>query len=176
MTQFRPHTPTMSGFTLVELMTAIAVLAILAAIAVPSFRPIIENWRVRDAAAELQSTLYFARSEAVKRGGNVSVVANSKSNDWSTGWEVQDNAGNILQQGAVPTDTTVAQAAPGAQTIYFDRWGMASDNSAAGGGAKALSFLIKPTGGSDTGYAAIRVCVSQGGSSVQERQGGACPT
>jgi type IV fimbrial biogenesis protein FimT len=57
------------GFTAIELMVTVAILAVLAGIAAPSFNPIIERWRVRQVSEELQSTLYFARSEAVKRGG-----------------------------------------------------------------------------------------------------------
>ena len=38
------------GFTAVELMVVVAIVAILAALAGPSFAPLIERWRVRDAA------------------------------------------------------------------------------------------------------------------------------
>ena len=53
------------GFTMIELMTVVAIMAILLALAGPSFTPLIERWRVRDSAETLTSTLYYARSEAI---------------------------------------------------------------------------------------------------------------
>ena len=55
-----------AGFTAIELMVVLAILAVLAALAAPSFNPLIERWRVRQATEALQSTLYFARSEAIR--------------------------------------------------------------------------------------------------------------
>ena len=63
----------MRGFTLLEVMVVVAIIAVLAALAGPSFTPLIERWRVRQAVENLQSTLFYARSEAIKRGGNVSI-------------------------------------------------------------------------------------------------------
>src|SRR5256885_11314686 len=62
------------GFTTLELMVVVAILAILTALAAPSFTPLMERWRVRQVAEDLQATIYFARSEALKRGGNVTIA------------------------------------------------------------------------------------------------------
>ncbi len=56
------------GLTLIELMTAVAVVGILAAIAVPAFNDMIERARIRGASDELVTTLALARSEATQRG------------------------------------------------------------------------------------------------------------
>ena len=66
-----------SGFTAVELLVTIAILAVLAALAAPSFAQILEKWRIRQINEALQSSLYLARSEAIKRGGNVVVKKTS---------------------------------------------------------------------------------------------------
>jgi len=61
------------GFTLVELMVTIAILAILATIGLPSFQRLIADYRVSSQANGVQGLLQFARSEAVKRRQSVSV-------------------------------------------------------------------------------------------------------
>ena len=59
------------GFTLLELLTAMAVVAILAAIAIPNFRSAIASNRLTTTANGLITALHQARSEAVRR--NVAV-------------------------------------------------------------------------------------------------------
>ncbi|MBS3804597.1 MAG: GspH/FimT family pseudopilin [Oleiphilaceae bacterium] len=72
------------GFTLIELMVVIAVLAIIATVAVPSFQSVIESNRVTTQANNLLSAIQLTRSEAVKRGVGVSLSADS--NDFNEGW------------------------------------------------------------------------------------------
>ena len=76
------------GFTLLELMVAIAVLAILATVGVPSFRALIQNNRVTTQANELVSALSFARTEAVKRGRDVEVEITQVGSGWRADVEV----------------------------------------------------------------------------------------
>ncbi|GAB2894302.1 GspH/FimT family pseudopilin [Microbulbifer echini] len=64
-----------NGFTLIELMVVITVLGIVTALAVPSFSTLIENNRMSTMTNDLNSTLQFARSEAVRRKGDVRVSA-----------------------------------------------------------------------------------------------------
>lgn len=81
---------TASGFTLLELLITIAVVAVLAAIAVPSFQNMIATQRMRSAANDLVSTLNFARSEAVKR--NTTVTVTPAAGGWGDGWTVAAGA------------------------------------------------------------------------------------
>lgn len=62
------------GFTLIELMTVIAIVAILLAIAAPSFSGLIEKKRLEGVFTELATDLQFARSEAVQRNANVRIT------------------------------------------------------------------------------------------------------
>jgi type IV fimbrial biogenesis protein FimT len=78
------------GMTLIELMTTIAIAAILTMIAVPSFTKVIALQRLKSAASNLQVALLTGRSEAIKRNANVSVKSNASSADWSSGWKVTD--------------------------------------------------------------------------------------
>jgi type IV fimbrial biogenesis protein FimT len=61
------------GFSLVELMVTIAVMAILVAIALPSFRDVIHRNQVSSASNELLASLAYARTEAIARGQLVSM-------------------------------------------------------------------------------------------------------
>ena len=61
------------GVTMVELLTVIAVVAILVALAVPSYRDYFEKARLRGAADELATLLAEARQDAVKQNKQVSV-------------------------------------------------------------------------------------------------------
>lgn len=55
------------GFTLVELMVTLALVAIIMGLAVPAFTALIERTRITSAAMDIRTALALARSEAVKR-------------------------------------------------------------------------------------------------------------
>jgi type IV fimbrial biogenesis protein FimT len=59
------------GFTLVELMVAISVLAVLTAIAVPSFTNMINRNRLASQSNELLSAIQYARMEAIRTSTKV---------------------------------------------------------------------------------------------------------
>lgn len=109
------HPSRQSGFTLVEVLVVVSILALLSALALPSFQPLIERWRVKTSVEELQSSLYFARSRAITEGGNIVIVKNDVSgscvstgnNDWSCGWRIYLDANRDGNQAAcTPADTT----------------------------------------------------------------------
>ena len=78
------------GFTLVELITAMAVISLLVAIAVPSLQSFTMNDRLRTNINTLMGHLAFARSEAVKRSQQVAIcssgTATACNGNWSDGW------------------------------------------------------------------------------------------
>jgi len=78
------------GFTLIELMVVVVVLAIAATVAVPSFQQVIENNRLATEANRVLSAITYTRSEAVRLGDEVSMTA--ASGGFANGWCVHSGA------------------------------------------------------------------------------------
>lgn len=84
------------GFTLVELMVTISVLAILVALALPSFHDFVAKQRVRNASFQLMAALVQARSQAITQSGTVSLKRSGST--WSSGWSVTDDTNTFGRQ------------------------------------------------------------------------------
>lgn len=68
------------GFTLIELMVTVAVVAILVGVAVPSFQGAVNGNRLASSANELVASLQTARMEAIRRNRRVVVCASANAN------------------------------------------------------------------------------------------------
>lgn len=90
MMKARTHIGLQSGFSLIELMTVVSIVAVMAAISAPSFSAMLKTLKVKTVADDLFVDMTLARSEAIKRKVNVSLVPKdtSASKDWAKGWDV----------------------------------------------------------------------------------------
>jgi type IV fimbrial biogenesis protein FimT len=84
-----------TGVTLLELMIALSIVAILGTLAVPSFSGLLHDSERTTAVNSFVHSLYLARSEAIKRGEVVSLCKSANGEncsntapDWNGGWMV----------------------------------------------------------------------------------------
>lgn len=89
------------GFTLVELLAALAILAVLAGLAAPAWRNLALDARRAAAMEDLARAAWYARVEAMQRGRPVELCASASGTNcdgssagWSAGWRVAP-AGNL---------------------------------------------------------------------------------
>lgn len=94
------------GFTMIELMATVAVLAILTLVALPSYRTFVVGQGIKSASFDIMATLMLARSEAIKRNTNVAVTPISGS--WQNGWTVAAGTTTLTQRAALKTGVSVA--------------------------------------------------------------------
>lgn len=99
-----------AGVTLVELLIALVVLAILLAIAVPSFRDFFEKARLRGAADELVSFFGTQRQAAVRFDRQVHASIRGTTDVWCAGARMAPNP--VVGQQVPPAGTCDCSATP----------------------------------------------------------------
>ena len=141
------------GFTLIELMVAIAVTAILVALAVPSFRNLIVSSRLNGVASDMVDAVSFARSESIKRNSSIQLcraataaatTCAGASGDW-VHWVVLSGA-NVLRRGEL---NTYGGSVEMTSTLTNDRVDFGGD-------------ALARTGGNLIAESEISVCSSSG--------------
>lgn len=143
-----------AGFTLIELMVAIAVLAITLAMAVPSFTGLINGNRLVAQSNELVASLQLARSEAIRRNARVALCASddgsscsgTSSGDWSY-WVVRvvsdtTSSGLLRAYQANPSLRVQSSAAISGNTTYPNEVVFSSDGLARAYGGALLAASI----------------------------------
>lgn len=135
------------GFTLVELMVTISIVAILAVVAVPAFSDMVKNNRMVSVRNNLLNAIQYARSEAVSRNRSVSICPSTDqltcaaTNDWATGWIVFEDTAT----GATATVDTIIRVYEGVNgfNVDFVSTGVATTDD---------FFRFQPTGMLDTEF------------------------
>jgi prepilin-type N-terminal cleavage/methylation domain-containing protein len=90
-----PTAHSATGFTLPEALATLMVVSVLSVMAVPMIRDMVQGYRIKTASFELFLTLNYARSEAIKRAGPVTVTAAGAG--WETGWRILDQTGKVIK-------------------------------------------------------------------------------
>lgn len=149
------------GLTLVELLVTLAIVAVGAAIAAPSFKGMIADTRLSAQANDLLASLKYTRSEAVKRNARVSMckkasdatcaVTDTATANWQGGWLVFvdggavgtiDGTDTILRvQGPLAASTLIGD---GAITNYVSYLGTGQTSASAGGTQVGAFSLCDP--------------------------------
>ena len=80
------------GFTLIELLVTLAVMGIVLAIGVPSYRELIRSNRLTTQINEFSASLNLARSEAIRRG--IRVAVRKREGEWESGWQIFTDLSN----------------------------------------------------------------------------------
>jgi type IV fimbrial biogenesis protein FimT len=108
------------GFSLIELIVVMAIAAVLLGIGVPNLSQYIVSSRLSGASNEFFTALNVARSEAVRRGVQVTLMTNAAANsrDWTSGWTmfVDSNRDGTLNAGEEVLRVGTALEAP--MTMY----------------------------------------------------------
>jgi type IV fimbrial biogenesis protein FimT len=125
------------GFTIIELMIAVVLLGVLVALAMPSLSDMMRRMKIETAASSLSVAFATARSEAVKRGRDVSVCISSdgaacaNSTDWAVGWVIYETAGTPIKTFDAPTGGLTMLDANSLKSVTFSPAGGTSLATAA---------------------------------------------
>jgi type IV fimbrial biogenesis protein FimT len=105
------------GFTIIELMTVLVIVGVLAVIAIPSFNDLMARRRLEGVTTDLSTDLQFARTSAVTQRGTTTVRTQGSGTQYLV----------TTAQGAktvnLPADVTVTDGV----TVTFDQFRGASD-------------------------------------------------
>jgi len=113
----------MRGFTMIELVVAMSVAAILCAVAVPSIRNVLISERRVAEVNDLVGALNYARSEAVKQNAAAGVSVNANGS-WANGWSVCCGSGGATLQTVPSINSSSSISASNSNgtltTVAFD--------------------------------------------------------
>ncbi len=139
------------GFTLIEIMIAIAIMAIIAGIAIPNYIEWSMGARLRSAVNDLSSDLAMARLRAIKSSAKVGVIFAAD------GYQVfiDDNDNNTLDSGEVilrskqyPAGVSMSGTTFASSRALFHRTGASSAGTVmlSRGGNQQINIVVNAVG------------------------------
>jgi len=161
-----------SGFTLLELLTTVAIAGVVMALAVPAMKSFVQRGKMTSYGNELVSAIQLARANAIKNAGFAcvcpttnamdAVPACSGSNDWETGWMAfSDSTGDCVFN---PADATPDVLIKVMDDDGFDNFTVRNNNSS----INSLDYIrfnsrgvpVQPGGASQQGM--FTICDERG--------------
>ncbi len=156
----------LKGFTVIELVVAIAIASILLSLAAPSFTTSIQNNRLVTQINELNTSLSIARTEAIKRNSNITVCKSSNGTSCSGNWHdgriifIDNDSDGSVDNGDGDEILFVSGAIPADSTLTFSETRVSYANTGFGtsgangaftlcdtrGATHAKGLIIGPTG------------------------------
>jgi type IV fimbrial biogenesis protein FimT len=159
-----------SGYSLVEMIIAIAIIGILAAMAIPSYRIWVQNNRIRNAAESIQTGIQMARAEAVNRNVSVQFDLRGVNSAWTVcvspaipgSCPNPDDVSTVQSRAISEGSSADIIVTPNVASPYvFNGLGVLTPSPAAGAVTIGVDTTALPAG---TGRA-LRIVIGVGGSS-----------
>lgn len=114
------NTRVSSGFSLIELMTAIVIMSILVMLALPSYSRWISNTQVRNMAESVQNGLRAAQREAAARNGSVTFLLTNASPPICTSTAASSGANWAICAGSLVIQQSVGKTGNGSAVVASD--------------------------------------------------------
>ncbi|GAA0692955.1 hypothetical protein GCM10009104_20230 [Marinobacterium maritimum] len=134
------------GFSVIEMMVAIAVLSIIVGIGIPSFKSMMDRSRIDAAADDLADGLRYARSEALQR--NTKVTLKDAGSGFVSGWSVVAGSDTLRKNSGMSSGVTTSHVDGNGVSkgdISFDGRGVASASTQIQVSYSGLQRCIKLT-------------------------------
>lgn len=153
----RPHRARMRGFTLVELMVTLGVVAILGIIAVPNFHTFMLNQRRDSVVDALVASLQYSRNQALNMDQPTTLCAGVSGvpcpgGVWTGGWEVVQQPASSSTAILLTTHALQATSTAPTVTATFGSTGLVF------GGNGLVTFVPALASGDEI----LRVCDTRG--------------
>jgi type IV fimbrial biogenesis protein FimT len=157
-----------SGFTLIELMIGVGIMALVLGLAMPSYKSWIQNTQIRNAAESLLYGLQMARSEAVTRNVDINFTLGTSGSKWTVGCQtaVVDVCPAVIYSHATgdgSSKSVTVSSASGTAVVFNNLGGMKSPTPVAPLTKISMNVDVDPAVLSAAESRDLRVTVDIGG-------------